>query len=84
MSAEKKVLTGKVVKKSGLNTISVLVQDLKRHGLYQKVFSSSKKYLVDDPKNEAQLGDNVEIVATRPISKLKFWRLRKIVPASEG
>lgn len=70
---------GKVVKSSGEKSISVLVERLVRHSIYGKVYKRSKKYLVHDEVNTANVGDKVEIMQSRPISKNKSWRLTKII-----
>ena len=69
---------GVVVSKSGDKSIVVLVERRKQHPLYKKVVRQFKKYHAHDEKNEANVGDRVEIVETRPISKLKRWRLTSV------
>ena len=76
-------MTGSVVKKSSKNTISVLVETLKRHPVYGKVYRVSKKYLVHDSKEEAIVGDKVVVASCRPISKMKRWRLVSKVATSQ-
>lgn len=71
----RKIKVGRVIKLSGMNTISVLVEALKRHPLYGKVVRRSNKYLVHDPESSAVVGDVVTIMECRPISKNKSWRL---------
>lgn len=71
----RKIKVGKVIKSSGLKTVSVLVEALKRHPLYGKVIRVSHKYLVHDPNNAAKVGDVVTIMECKPISKNKSWRL---------
>jgi small subunit ribosomal protein S17 len=79
LSTAKKVKIGKVVKLSSKDTISVEVEKLIRHPVYKKVCRVSKKYLVHDSKNAAKLHNKVTIVACRPISKRKSWRLDSII-----
>lgn len=71
--------TGKVLKKSGEKTISVLVSRRKPHPKYKKIINISKKYLVHDPKQVANVGDKVKIVLCRPISARKSWRLDSVI-----
>lgn len=66
---------GVVVSNSGDKSIVVLVERRRRHPEYEKVVRLFKKYHVHDEKNEAKVGDKVRIVETRPLSKLKRWRL---------
>ena len=79
---------GKVVSKSGEKSIVVLVERRYHHPVYGKQLTDAKKYHTHDENNEAKIGDTVEIQETRPISKLKRWRLVKVqksaIGASEG
>lgn len=60
-------------------TVVVLVDRVKTHPLYKKKFTVSKKYKADDQENQYKLGDVVEIVSTKPISKDKKYKvLRKV------
>ncbi len=79
----RKVKVGEVVKRSGLRTVSVRVVILKRHKTYGKVYKVSSKFLVDDVDNMAKVGDKVQIMECRPISKNKKWRLVEVVAAEK-
>ena len=83
MSAEtrndRKVRQGVVVSDVQDKTIVVRVQRTTTHPLYNKTIRVSKKYHVHDEANDAKVGDTVRIVETRPLSKLKRWRLAEIV-----
>ena len=57
------------------DTATVRVDRFVKHEKYKKYFVRSKKYLAHDPGNTAKVGDTVTIVATRPISKLKRFRI---------
>lgn len=70
---------GIVVSTAGEKTCVVQVQDRKRHPLYGKMITRSAKFHAHDEKNECGVGDVVRIMETRPISKLKRWRLVEIV-----
>ena len=72
---------GKVVSKSGDKSIVVLVEKRRRHPLYNKVVTYSKRFHVDDPKNRAALGEKVLIEECRPVSKQKRWRLIEVMDA---
>ena len=67
----KRILTGKVVKKSGDKTISVLVTRQTTHPVYKKLIRVSKKYLAHDSDNKMIVGDSVRIQETKPLSKNK-------------
>jgi len=60
-------------------TIVVTVERLKKHALYQKYIKRSKKFKIHDEKNEANVGDTVQFVETRPISKDKCFKLIQVV-----
>jgi small subunit ribosomal protein S17 len=60
-------------------TIVVKVTRLVQHPMYQRVVRVSKKFYAHDEQGEARPGDTVRIVETRPLSKLKRWRLAEVV-----
>ncbi|QQE81460.1 30S ribosomal protein S17 [Alicyclobacillus sp. SO9] len=60
-------------------TIVVAVEENVIHPLYAKTVRSTKKFKVHDENNEAQKGDTVRIMETRPLSKDKRWRLLEII-----
>jgi small subunit ribosomal protein S17 len=70
---------GTVVSAAADKTIVVRVDVVKLHPVYKKVIRRSTKLHAHDERNEAKVGDVVRIVETRPLSKLKRWRLREIV-----
>jgi small subunit ribosomal protein S17 len=72
-------LTGVVASKSGSNTISVVIGRLVKHPTYGKFLRRRTRLAVHDPSNAAGVGDLVEIVPCRRISKTKSWRLVKVV-----
>ena len=74
-----KTLTGVVISRSTDKTIRVVIDFKVQHAKYGKVMKRRTKLAVHDPKNESGLGDAVEIVQCRPISKTKSWRLLKVV-----
>ena len=60
-------------------TIVVAIVSNKKHPIYKKVVKKSNKFKVHDENNECGLGDTVEIMETRPLSKDKYYRLVRIV-----
>ena len=74
-----KTYTGVVVSDKMDKTIVVQVNTRKLHRLYKKYLARSKKFKAHDEKNEANIGDTVRVIETRPISKDKCWRLVEIV-----
>ena len=74
-----KQIIGTVSSSKGDKTIVVTVQTRKTHPLYRKQYTVSKKFMAHDEKNEAQPGDKVSIVETRPISARKHHKLERII-----
>lgn len=70
---------GKVVSDRQNKTIVVEVESRVQHPLYKKYITRKKKFYAHDESNEASVGDIVQIVANKPISKKKRWRLEKVV-----
>ena len=68
---------GVVVKAAMKDTATVRVDRYVKHPKYKKYQVRSKKFLVHDPGNTAQVGDKVTIIATRPISKMKRFKISK-------
>jgi len=75
----KRTLTGEVTSDKMDKTIVVKVTRRVRHPVYGKEVKISKRYHAHDEKNEAKTGDTVRIVESRPLSRLKRWRLVEIV-----
>ena len=73
----RRILNGKVVKKSGDKTVSVLVTRQTTHPIYKKIIRLSKKYLAHDNDNSISVGDYVKIQETKPLSKSKSWEVIK-------
>jgi small subunit ribosomal protein S17 len=72
-------LVGVVTSARMQKTIVVKVTRLMQHRLYQRVLRVTKKFYAHDEQGEARTGDTVRIVETRPLSKLKRWRLAEVV-----
>ncbi|MEI7501811.1 MAG: 30S ribosomal protein S17 [Paludibacter sp.] len=60
-------------------TITVAVKWKEKHPIYGKFVNKTKKYHAHDEKNDCNIGDTVRIMETRPLSKLKRWRLTEII-----
>ena len=80
----RKVLTGEVVSDKMDKTRVVKVERLVRHGLYSKTLKRATKYHAPDEANETQVGDKVEIMSCRPLSKTTKWRISKIVEKAQA
>ena len=75
-------LTGIVTSTKMQKTIVVKVTRAVQHPLYHRVVRHTKKYYVHDETGEAHVGDTVQISSTRPLSKLKRWRLKEVIQRS--
>ena len=71
----KRILSGVVVSSSSNKTITVNVTRRIKHKLYKKIIRLSKKYHAHDEDNQYKVGDTVSIIETKPISKLKKWKV---------
>ena len=77
--SRRKTLVGEVVSTKMSKTIIVEVNRKKSHPLYQRVIARSRRFYAHDEKGTAHVGDVVRIEETRPLSKLKRWRLTEII-----
>ncbi len=75
----RKVRQGVVVSTAGEKTCVVKVEERKKHPLYGKMITMSKKLHAHDEENACGVGDTVVVMETRPLSKTKHWRLIEIV-----
>ena len=75
----RKTEVGKVVSDKMDKTIVVAVEDSVKHSLYGKIVKQTKRLKAHDENNECRVGDRVEIMETRPLSKDKRWRLTSIL-----
>ena len=78
-SRSNQTITGVVVSDKMDKTVVVLVNRLVKHPVYKKYIRRRAKFMAHDERNAAKLGDTVEIIQSRPLSKLKRWRLAKIL-----
>ena len=75
----RKTRVGVVVSDKMDKTIVVAVRERVRHPLYGKIMNQTTKFKVHDENNECGIGDTVEVMETRPLSKDKRWRLVRII-----
>ena len=76
---QKKTICGEVVSRSGDKSIRIVLNYRVRHPVYGKYMNRRTKLSVHDEKNAAGVGDIVEVVECRPMSRTKSWRLLKVV-----
>jgi len=75
---------GRVVSNKMDKTIVVVVETLKKHRIYKRTFKQTKRFQAHDEENTCQVGDMVRIEESRPLSKMKRWRLVEIVKRGSG
>ena len=71
----KKILKGKIINDKNNKTVIVLVKRKYSHSFYGKVITSSKKYHAHDENNKFKIGDIVQIIESKPLSKKKKWEV---------
>jgi len=82
--AKRKERLGEVISNKMAKTIVVRVERRFPHPRYKKVVTGYKKFYAHDEKSEAKVGDRVRIQETRPLSKMKRWRLMEVVERTAG
>ena len=80
----RKTVIGFVTSKMGDKSVKVTVPYKTPHPLYHKVINRKTVLHVHDEKNETKVGDKIEVTETRPLSRLKRWRVIRIVEAAVG
>jgi small subunit ribosomal protein S17 len=81
--SKRKTRIGWVVSDKMDKTVVVKIGRLRRHSRYQKVMKKSTKLYAHDDKNQCKIGDKVKLMETRPLSKLKRWRVVEILEKSK-
>ena len=71
----KKILKGKIINDKSNKTVIVLVKRKYSHSFYGKIITSSKKYHAHDENNKFKIGDIVQIIESKPLSKKKKWEV---------
>ncbi len=77
--SNKRVLIGRVVSDKGDKTIVVGVERVVKHPLFKKYINRRTKYMAHDAENECKVGDKVQIIESRPLSRRKRWQLVKVL-----
>ncbi len=78
-TGNRRVLTGTVISDKADKTIVVRVETLVKHPLLKKYIRRRKKFMAHDPANECGVGDKVQIVESKPLSRRKRWHLVQIL-----
>ena len=79
---DRKTRVGRVISNKMNQTVVVQVERMARHSLYSKTVRRRRKLYAHDAENTCRIGDTVRIVETRPMSKLKRWRVVDVVERS--
>jgi len=79
----RKIRTGTVVSNRMDKTVSVAIVQSYQHPLYKKVVRSTKKILAHDEQNNCKVGDVIQVIESRPISKRKRWRVQSVITAAQ-
>lgn len=74
-----RTIVGYVVADRNDKTITVSATQRRRHPLYDKAYSVTRRYQAHDEDNQASIGDRVRIAEIRPVSRRKNWRLAKVI-----
>jgi len=80
----RRTVVGTVVSDKCRKTVTVVHKRLVKHPKYGKYYHRNTRFMAHDEKDEARVGDIVEIAETRPLSKRKHWRLVKVVEKAKG
>jgi small subunit ribosomal protein S17 len=83
MEAKRKTRLGEVIGDKMEKTVIVAVESPRKHPIYKKTIRRTQKYYAHDEKKQCKVGDKVRIEETRPLSKLKRWRVVEIVVKGE-
>ena len=75
----RKTRVGKVISDKMEKTVVVAIEDNVKHPTYGKIIKRTSKVHAHDENNECQIGDKVEVMETRPLSKTKRWRVTRII-----
>ncbi len=80
----RQVMVGTVVSDKMEKTVVVKVEKTVMHRLYRRYMKKNSRYHAHDESNQCAVGDRVEIVASRPLSRTKRWRIGRILQRAEG
>jgi small subunit ribosomal protein S17 len=80
---KRKVRTGRVISNRMQSTVVVTVERLLQHPRYKRTIKRTNKLYAHDEKNECKVGDKVKVMETRPLSKLKRWRVVSVLEKAQ-
>ena len=79
----RKSIVGRVVSDAMNKTVTVSIERIVEHALYKKMVKRTSKIYAHDEERQAHVGDLVRVMSTRPLSKMKRWRVIEIVQKAE-
>ena len=79
----RKTIVGRVVSDAMNKTVSVSVERIFQHPLYKKMIKRTSKIYAHDEERQAHVGDLVKVMSTRPLSKMKRWRVVEVLEKAE-
>jgi small subunit ribosomal protein S17 len=79
----RKSLVGRVVSDKMDNTVTISIERTFKHPVYKKIVKKTSKIWAHDAENECRTGDKVKVMSTRPLSKLKRWRVVEIIERAQ-
>jgi small subunit ribosomal protein S17 len=79
----RKVLVGRVVSDKMDKTVTISIERTFQHPMYKKIVKKTSKIWAHDAENECRTGDKVKVMSTRPLSKLKRWRVVEIIERAQ-
>jgi len=79
----RKSLVGRVVSDKMDNTVTISIERTFQHPMYKKIVKKTSKIWAHDAENECKTGDKVRVMSTRPLSKLKRWRVVEIIERAQ-
>jgi small subunit ribosomal protein S17 len=79
----RKTLVGRVVSDRMNKTVAITIERMLQHSKYKKIVKKTSKIYAHDEENQCRTGDMVRVVSTRPLSKLKRWRVVEVIERAQ-
>jgi len=79
----RKTIVGRVINDAMNKTVTLSIERMFRHPRYKKIVKKTSKIYAHDEKNDCRVGDKVKVMSTRPLSKLKRWRVIEVLERAQ-
>lgn len=79
----RKTIVGRVINDAMNKTVTLSIERTFRHPRYKKIVKKTSKIYAHDEKNDCRVGDKVKVMSTRPLSKLKRWRVIEVIERAQ-